>query len=91
VRGETESDCKIGALVGRVSNLVKDSSHVLPAFLLERSCERQAARLTSVAHLDWITYCLVIGLAATFAGAAIDPHADNLSRNVMCIVPIIRS
>jgi hypothetical protein len=83
VRGETESDSKIGDLVGRVSDLVKDSSHIVPAFPLERSCEGQAGPPTSVVYLDRIRDCVVIGLAVP-AGAA----ADNPSKNVVCGVPI---
>ena len=52
---------------------------------------RQPARPTSVAYLDRVRDCLVIGLAALSVGAATDPHADNLSMEVMCAVPIIRS
>ena len=44
----------------------------------------------SVAHLDRIRDCLVIGLAVAPADAANDPHADNPSLNVMCGIPIIR-
>jgi hypothetical protein len=91
VRGEIESDSKIGSLVGRVSDLVKDSSHISPAFPLERSCEGQAARPTLVAYLDHVRDCLVIGLAAPSASDATDPHADNLLMEVMCVVPVIRS
>ena len=91
VRGETGSGSKIGALVGRLSDLVKHSSRILPAFPLECSCEEQAARPTLVAYLDRIRDCLVIGLAAPSASVATDPHADNLSMEIRCGVPVILS
>jgi hypothetical protein len=72
---------------------VKDGSHILPAFPLERSCEGQAARPISIAYLDRIRYCLGFGVAAPSAGVAStrNQHADNLSITVMYGIPIIQS